>query len=461
MKITQWLFRFLRVVAIIGVGVMVFSYLMRTKAEPTRRVDAGIGPLVEVTRAESATLTMTVEAFGTAQSKIDLTLVARVAGEIVEASPDLREGRYVEEGDLLLRIDPRTYDLVVKRLESMAAQADIELLRLDQDKVNAEADLQLANERVQLLKNDVERMERLVRSQSDSAAARDRSEVIWLEARRAGQTIENQLALWPSVYAKAENGLSQIKVQLEEAILNVEFTEIHAPFSGRVSARLVEAGQYVAPGTPLAQMYDNDAMEIPLWLSIENVQWLDVSGLLARPNSDDKGNPNPIAAEAFLEVGRNQYRWTGSVSRVDARIDEATRMGNLIVEIDAPQAASDTGAPMLLVPGLFVRVLLQGREMENIITLPRSVIDETGSVWVVEEGIISPRQVSVLRHVDNLAYIDAGIESGDVVVLTPLSAPVEGMNVRVAGSGFETSAGIPSDLPFDSADGDEDEASGS
>ncbi len=413
----------LQVVLALAAGVLILAILTWTRPEPEKWDAESIAIPVEVIRAEAETVRMTVTGNGTARAKTALKLVAKVPGEIVYMAPALREGNFVGRGEPLLRIDPRAYRLAVQRLEAQVRQGEIELERLRLEKANAEADLELARNEARLAEQDLKREQELVRRGTHSDAARDRAETAWINARRKAQTIENQLALWPGNYAAAEARLQQLRAQRGEAQLSLEHAEVAAPFNGRVLSRLVEVGQFVTTGTALAEIYDTGVMEIPLDIPLEDFQWLEFPP--AENGAPVRGAK--AGAEVRMRVGSQRQTWKGAVSRVEGQIDRATRTVGVFVEV-REEGRLGAGAP--LVPGAFLEIAIEGKVAENVIVLPRGAVDQNDIVYLVAEGKLQSRRVEVLRVSGSQAYITQGIEPGDLVVVSPIGAPVEGMVLR-------------------------------
>ena len=146
-----------------------------------------------------------------------------------------------------------------------------------------------------------------------------------------------------------------------------------------------------------------------------------------------------VSAELFdavMSSGEAVWRWNGRVSRVDGQIDRATRTAGLVVEVDA-RARVNSGAPASrtppeLIPGLFVEVEVQGRRAPRVIGLPRGAIDQDGRVKLAVDGRLELRPVHVLRVSGDQAFVDEGLEDGELVVLSPMSTPVEGTALEVA-----------------------------
>ena len=88
---------------------------------------------VRVTPVRSEDVAVTVTAFGTVRPRKQLDITPQVSGVVLEVSPNLISGGFVAEGELLLRIDPRDYELAVERARAEGARATYELTRASEE----------------------------------------------------------------------------------------------------------------------------------------------------------------------------------------------------------------------------------------------------------------------------------------------------------------------------------------
>jgi multidrug efflux pump subunit AcrA (membrane-fusion protein) len=120
--------------------------------------------------------------------------------------------------------------------------------------------------------------------------------------------------------------------------------------------------------------------------------------------------------------------WSGKVVRSEGKLDERTRMINVVVRVEKPYA---TRPP--LAAGLFVTVEIQGRTLKNAAVIPRSALRDNSIVWVVDEkGQLIYRQVDIARLDTNQAILRGGLKDGERLVTSGLRAVTDGMKVRIA-----------------------------
>ena len=112
-------------------------------------------------------------------------------------------------------------------------------------------------------------------------------------------------------------------------------------------------------------------------------------------------------------------------------MDEKTRTLPVVVEIDERTATAENQDNLHLRPGLFVTVRIAGRKIKQIYDLPRHVLHGDDTLYLVEDNRLKIKTVNILRRFKNSIIIDKGLSDGDLIIQTPLSGAVEGMQVRL------------------------------
>jgi RND family efflux transporter MFP subunit len=307
-----------------------------------------------------------------------------VDGKVVYISPALVNGGEFSRGEILLRIDPVDYRLAVTLAEAKVK--------------NSESNLKLAEE--------------------EASAAIE-------EWRLHGNGVSEIQSKPPPLVAKepqlsaARANLDADRADLEKALLDLERTQPKAPFDGRVSQENVDIGQYISPGQSLATLYSTEAAEIVLPLENKALLWFHVPGFT--PDN----SPGAFATVRGHVAGR-ALSWSGDVVRAEGELDERTRMINVVVRVEKPYAKR----PPLPV-GLYVTVDIQGRTLPHASVIPRAALHQDDVVWVVDDGgRLHFRKVDVARVQGDDVLVQAGLENGERVVITPLTSVTNGMAVR-------------------------------
>jgi RND family efflux transporter MFP subunit len=295
---------------------------------------------------------------------------ARVSGYL--QSVHFREGALVKQGDLLFQIDPRPYEAQLRRCQG---------------------DLELAESRVNLAQKNLARVAYLVKSQAMSKE----------EAETRAATVR-----------QAEAGVAAAKAAVDAARLDVEFTHITAPVSGRASRKLVTEGNLInggigTQGTLLTTIVSLD----PLYVYFEAnerdyLKYVRLAKSGARPSSRDFKNP------VFVGTADEQgFPHEGYMDFVDNQIDRGT--GTIQGRALVPNPDG------LLAPGLFVRLRLIGSGRYRALLVPDDAVQSDQAqkfVWVVDgDNRVRYREIKIGTLHDGLRVVSEGLTSEDRVVI--------------------------------------------
>ncbi len=349
-------------------------------------------PLVRVMPAERTDLTLIVRAEGTVAPRTESRLVPEISGRILEVSPSLAAGGFFDKGDVLLRIESKTYELVVTR-----AEAAIEQSRL-----------------------------RLTIEQEEAAVARREWDAL-------GNGKPSPLLFREPQIAEVQASLASAEASLEQARYDLERTVLYAPFTGRVRSKQVDVGQFVQRGASLATLYAVDVAEVKLPIPNSELEFCDLP-LAYRDESAPASGP---AVKLTAQFAGKKHVWHGRIVRTEGEVDPRTRMVNAIAQVRDPYARGGSSRRPPLAVGMFVQAEIEGIRLRNVIRAPRTALREGNLIYVVDsQNRLRFREVVPLRAERDAVLIEEGLEEGELICLSPLEAAVDGMSVRtVTGAG--------------------------
>jgi RND family efflux transporter MFP subunit len=369
-------------IVVVIAGVAAAFLLASSRKAPDRVERPTLGPLVEVVPTEVTSVPVVVSGHGEVVPRVAVDVVPQVAGQVVAVHPRLVAGGFFSAGETLVRIDPRDYELAVERAQAAVARS---LVNLERERAEA----------------DVARSE-------------------WDELH-PGEDAPGLVVREPQI-RQAEAELAAAEADLAVATLNLERTRISVPFDGVVVSESVDIGQFVGGTSRLARVYGTDKVEVRVPLKSSELAWFDV------PSS---GGGEPSEAEISASFGGARSTWKGRVTRMEAEVDQTSRMVHVVVVVEDPYRASDD-RPALL-PGTFVDVRIFGRTLDDVVPIPRFAIHDGNKVWVYDDGALDIRTVRVLRSDRNQALIASGLEGGELIIISSMDAVTDGMAVRNSG----------------------------
>ncbi len=338
----------------------------------SREQPAAGPPAVGVVRAERQQITQTDEFIGRIQAVGRVALVARVTAFLEKRL--FVEGAEVKKDDLLYQLERPPFQAQVD-----ADQANVEQLQAQHH--NAELTL----ERAQYLLKTVAGQQ----SNVDAALASERS----LAAQIAGA-----------------------QAQLQQAQINLGYTEIRAPIDGKISATEVTEGNVVSPtsGT-LATIVSQDPMYVLFPISTR-------AGLDLRNRYEPKGGFNAVVIKLRLTDGRI-YGQDGKLDYVSPTVatntDTVTVRG-VVPNPLIPGMPEKGPAPRELFDGEFVTVLLQGVQPILVLAIPRAAVlsDQQGDyIYVVDaQNKAQQRRIQLGQSTPSTAVVSNGLKEGELVI---------------------------------------------
>jgi RND family efflux transporter MFP subunit len=310
----------------------------------------------------------------------DVEVKPRVSGQITRIG--FQEGVEIGQGAFLFEIDPRPYRAALLQAQAETARAQATL-------ANARTELARARE---LLKANA-----ISREEFEQKLAAERSGAAGLEAARA------------AAQARA---------------LDVQFTTVRSPISGRVSDKRVSIGDYVTAGqTLLTRVVKVD----PMWFTFDGAESFYLKYIRQAQTGERSSSryaPNPVEIRLADE---NDYRWRGRMVFVDNAID--TSSGTIRAHAEVPNPHG------FLVPGMFGRARLLGSGTYRALLVPdESIVTDQSrrQVYVVgADGKAATRIVETGPLVEGLRVVKTGLAPRERVVLDGLARLQPGAPVKV------------------------------
>lgn len=372
---------------------------------------------VRVMRAEAGRVAPVLTSYGEVKSSRTLDIRAAVGGRVIELSDDFVEGGHVQEGALLVRIDPAdaqdARDRAASDLEDARAEARDAARGLDL----ARDELAAAEEQVVLRERALQRQIDLRQRGVGTDAAVETAELAASAARAAVLTRRQAIAQAEARVDNAETRKARARIALGEAERRLADMEIHAGFTGTLSGVNLVEGGLVSANTLLAELVDETALEVAFRVSTR-----DYVRLLG-----DEGRLRRAPVRAILDVFGIDVTAQGQLVRDSAAVGEGQTGRLLFARLDGTREFK---------PGDFVTVEIVEPPLDGVIVLPSGALGSAGDVLALDdEGRLERIEVELLRRQGDEIVIRAeGLAGREVVThRTPLLGP--GIKVRPLRSG--------------------------
>ncbi len=390
--------------------------VLKPEVKKTKRVEKEA--LVETFSAKPESVDMMVETYGTIEPKESIKFIAEVSGKITNESPYLLEGEYFAKGTKLLTIDRRAFELGLESAYAGRMKVEEALEAFEQDILNLHASASIAQDDFRLARAEFMRFQTLFERKVIAKSALDKAEQVYLRSLNNLENLSYQLKASSLRQREMMFGEDMAEAAEKQAELQLEKTVITAPFNGYVLKKAVKKGEYVNPGTYLFSLYKEDIFEVTGNIVQKDLKWF-------LPDIQIK----PLDAQIVFDNLPNEIIWQAKAVRIKSAIDIRTRTIPVVVEISQEKFSNNRE---VLRPGMFVKILIKGKRINDVYILPINLIRENNTVNIIENNRLVKKQVEIIRRFKGAAYIINGISEQDIIIKTDIDGAQEGMKVRTS-----------------------------
>ncbi|MBC8950885.1 MdtA/MuxA family multidrug efflux RND transporter periplasmic adaptor subunit [Xenorhabdus sp. TS4] len=381
-KSRSYFFRLAAVLAVI-VGVVFFAWKYfnvpssagdSQNSESKQSLPNPAQPPVQVAAAEIKSIPHYLGGLGTVLAANTVTVTSQVEGQLIALH--FNEGQYVQKGDLLAEIDPRSFQVKLTRAQGQYAK--------DQ--------ATLAN-----TKQDLLRFQQLAKSKLISQ-----------------QDLDKQISL----VRQSEASLQADQADIDEAKLQLAYSRITAPISGRVGLKRIDIGNYISGGgaTPIVVITQVDPIDVVFSLPENDI------GAVLKAQKDHKN----VAVIAW-DRNNQQPLAQGQLISIDNQIDVTT--GTIKMK------AQFNNQNNVLFPNQFVNIQMKVNTLSDVVVIPTAGLQMGNSgnfVWKVDkENKVSKHKVVAGLQDNQLAVINSGLSAGEHVVTDGIDHLTEGTKVEI------------------------------
>lgn len=361
------------------VASLVSVALLTGCGEATNARQNAPAPLVQTQAVEVVPHQQSKTYIGRMDAVEDTAITAQVSGYLTERH--FKEGQIVEKGQLLYSIEPSSFEAQVASAKAKLSEAQAALKKAELD---------------------YNRGQNLVKNKNISQAEYDALTATLMSAR-----------------AQLEAGRAQLKV----AEVNLSYTSIRAPFTGRISDSKVSKGDLLSPSSGvLTTLVSMD----PIYASFSISERERLALGMDQIEGDGSDESNGVDVNIILEDGR-VFEQHGKIDFLGNRINLNTGTLAMRAVVDNPNQR--------LLPGQHVRVELMEKQASDVVTVPRRAVQtdlEGDFVMVVTEGNMAERRnVALGPQVDSGVIIQSGLKHTDVVITQGLQRVRNGIPVRI------------------------------
>ena len=382
--IKQRIFKILSVLVILLVGFIGMSLLGSTEKDTNKRVIDPEIRTVNVSSIEFGDYTLTVSGNGVVNPQKTLNFISEASGVVEYAKNDLKNGTYVSKDELIVQLDSR--------------EIENNLFSLRSDFMNS-----LASVIPDLKVHSIEVYDKWYNYFKE------------IDIHTAIPSLPEMTNSQEKIMISSRNIYKKYYDVKNQEILLSKYT-IKAPFEGFIESSGIIEQSFVSRGQQLFTLKDSKNLEISVPLLVEEADLLDFANL-----------PN---VKVFSD--NTDLVLTGKIVRRENNLDRNSQTLNVYVTF-----RNDKLNPNFL-PGNYLNVLIDGKKLKNVASIPRHLIRDNNSIYTMEDDKLAEEFVEIVAYQSDRAIISKSLGENTLLVTSILQKPLVGMKIQTSEQALAT-----------------------
>ncbi len=339
-----------------------------------------------------------------------------VSGQITSVNPELREGAWVEKGDLLISIDAFPYEAALEEQRASLAEAEAKTREIRAQLQLETRTLEQVRRQLDLAMRERQRAEKLIARGTVSQKMLDDANLLVSQRKVAVEQRRSNIKIIKARIEQQQAMEKRLGWAVKKARRTLRDTKLYAPFDGRILLVNAENGQFVSSSDKLVTIVSDSHLEVRFTLSEDRYGDLLASG------SQVTGLPVRITWKS----GRTTLSFEGEVTRLAPEIEAQSG-----AVIGFARFSRKSAAPNILRIGSFVDVELSGKQIENIARIPETALYDKSKVYLIKDGRLVMKKVQPLAWEDANVLVASDIEEGEEILASHLPNIKPDMRVKV------------------------------
>ncbi|MGB2453920.1 MAG: efflux RND transporter periplasmic adaptor subunit [Akkermansiaceae bacterium] len=398
------LIRIILPIAVLAVGYFSFHQLSDEKEMPPPRIGERRPIEAQANLLQREDYQVVLQSQGLVQPHNKTSLTPRVGGRVREISPNFESGSFFKKGETLLVLDPTDFQTA-----KTAALA------------------------------------RLARAEASLAQEDARAKQALLDWNDLGYTEPpTDLVLRKPQLKEAKANVKAAQADLDDAIRDLERTEVIAPYAGRVRQRLVGLGQSVSSGTVLGEIFSTDFAEVRLSLSAKELIHVKL------PDNPEDPPVDVTLVDALTEG--SEKTWEGEIVRTEGILDAKSRKLFVIARVNDPfglEGSQNKSNNEPLRIGQPVRAILEGATIPDVFVIPRKTLYRPNEILTIHptEFTLKRQKITPIWTDPENLVVSKNLIEGWYLVTNRLTAAPEGAKVEIVEPEEEPKAALKKEDP--------------
>jgi len=400
-------------VAILAGAKIGMDRLVATKPEGFTRKPSERVYTVQMAQVEPADHQPTFTVYGNSVAGDTVDLRVLVAGEVVAVHPRLDPGQTVKAGEVLVEVDRFDHEGALTEAEANLQEAEARLAEINAKIAFEEQALERTREQFTLAERDLKRSRDLLESGSGTQKNVDDRQMTMFERAQLVEQRQSNLEIEKTRADQQRAAIRRLQWKTAEARRDLENTRLLSPFDAVVLSASAGLGRNLSANDVVVSLYRSDSVDVRFVVTDTQYGRLisDPRGVIGRQ------------VEVTWNIGAEPAVFSGTIDRVGAELKSERGGVELFASVDLGSSATN------LRPGAFVEVAVPDKVYRSTVRLPETAVYKGNQVYVVEDGRLVVRPVTVAAYTGGDVIISAGLEAGEQVLTTQIADARDGLKV--------------------------------
>ncbi len=428
LKLSKGLLQIVLMTAILAGSV--FGMMQLIKAKPETKIRHAFKTVYTIKAADvvRANHQPSFISYGQIEAARKVDLRSLVSGEVVSVSNKLQAGAQVAAGEALVEIDRFAYDGALREARANLKETRARLAENKARIISEQSKLQSARDQLAIAERDLTRAKSLAKNGTMTQQQVEVRTLVVSQRQQSLNLSDNMVKIEQARLGQQEAAIDRLEWRVAQAEKNLENTILRAPFTAIVRSSAVDVGKLVSANDVVVSLYEPGKLDAKFTLTDAQFGRLqnDVEQVVGR------------AIKVIWSIGGREIGYNGIIERIGAEID-SSRGG---VEVFAALKKSDRREEIR--PGAFVEIIVPDRIFTDTVKLPEQTVYNGRHVYVVNEGRLNKRAVTVVAYDGESVLISNGLKIGEKVLTTRIAEVGEGLRVRQETLTPKTGTGVKS-----------------
>lgn len=397
---------------VISIGIVVFYIFASSRPVATAKQEVTDLPIVNTEMLSSVNYLSNIKTYGEVVSERILNIKYRDKGKVIKIGENVKNGKYIEQGNLIFKIDSF---YIENEIKEKSASQKILYLKLKKAKYQIESS-ELKNKEI-VIQRDIIKNQLNRRSAVKSKVFSDNSiDDLRLSLSIKEQNLIDNIELIEVLKIEVETlklDIERLQIIIDKLKNDLIETSVFAPYSGHLSDLNIEVGKEITNNDKLGILSDTENLEVKFFIGGSNYHKL----------KQFKNNGLHKKISIKWMIGNKFYEESGKITRIDGAVNKEIAGINVYAKIQKSSSKIPLGA--------FVEINLSSDLSSKVIMVPTSSIFNNKYIYLVKNSRLIQEEIVIISEEQDGVLIKDTNLSGNYMATTRLSSMQDNMQINV------------------------------